>query len=108
MSAGLEKEIERGVRLHDFYYVGRDLCCEKVRVRDIVQTAGTPVYIYSHRTMVEHLRKLQKAFRPLRPLLCYSMKANSNLAVLKALVREGSGLDIVSGGELYPAPPAGR
>ena len=107
MSAGLEKEIERGVRLHDFYYVGRDLCCEKVRVRDIVQAAGTPVYIYSHRMMVEHLRKLQRAFRSLRPLICYSMKANSNLAVLKALVREGAGLDIVSGGELYRARRAG-
>jgi diaminopimelate decarboxylase len=107
MTTALEKEIKKGVRIHDFYYLGKDLYCEKVRVRQIVEAVGTPVFIYSHRTITEHYRKLVKAFRAVRPLVCYSMKANSNLAVLKALVKEGAGLDIVSGGELYRAQRVG-
>ena len=107
MATVLEKEIERGVRVHDFYYVGKDLYCEGVPVRSLLAAAGTPVFVYSHKTLVEHYRKLAKAFRPVRPLICYSMKANANLAVLKALVAEGAGLDIVSGGELYRAQRAG-
>lgn len=103
MASVLEKEIKRGIRLHDFYYAGKELYCEKVRVKEIVQRTGTPVFIYSHRTIVEHYRKLARAFRSVRPLICYSLKANSNLAILKALVREGAGLDIVSEGELYRA-----
>lgn len=103
MTTVLSKEIERGVRVHDFHYLAGELYCEKVRVRDIVERAGTPVYIYSHRTITEHYRKLARAFRPVRPLICYSMKANSNLAVLKSLVQLGAGLDIVSEGELYRA-----
>lgn len=107
MARTLEKEIKRGVRLHDFYYLGRELYAEKVPVREIAEAVGTPVYIYSHRTLVEHYRKLAQAFRAARPLICFSMKANSNLAVLKALVLEGAGLDIVSGGELFRALRAG-
>lgn len=103
----LEKEIQRGVRLHDFYYLAKDLYCEKVRVREIVEREGTPLFIYSHRTVVEHYQKLVRAFRAIRPLVCYSMKANSNLAILKTLVSEGAGLDIVSAGELYRARRVG-
>lgn len=93
--------------MHDFFYVGNELYCEKVRVKDIAEQVGTPVYIYSYKTFVEHLEKIQKAFRSVKPLICYSMKANSNLAVLKTLVSKGAGLDIVSGGELYRAKKAG-
>ncbi len=103
MPSILEEEIKRGVRLHDFYYLAKDLFCERVPVRKIVEAVGTPVYIYSHRTIVEHFWKLKKAFQSVRPLICFSIKANSNLAVLKALVAEGAGLDIVSAGELYRA-----
>jgi len=103
MATVLEKEIKRGVRLHDFYYLAKDLYCEKVRVREIVDSVGTPVFIYSHRTITGHYQKLAHAFRSVRPLICYSMKANSNLAVLKSLVSVGAGLDIVSGGELFRA-----
>src|SRR5436190_22619901 len=92
---------------HDFYYKENELYCEKVRVRDIVEKVGTPVYIYSKKTFVEHLQKIQKAFKTVKPLICYSMKANSNLAILKTLVTKGSGLDIVSGGELFRAKKAG-
>lgn len=93
--------------MHDFFYQGNELYCEKVRVKDIVDEVGTPVYIYSHKTFTEHLEKIQKAFKSVKPLICYSMKANSNLAILKTLVSKGSGLDIVSGGELYRAKKVG-
>ncbi|MCB9799576.1 MAG: diaminopimelate decarboxylase [Candidatus Omnitrophica bacterium] len=89
--------------MHDFKYINNELYCEKVKVADIIKKVGSPAYIYSHKTFVEHIRKLQAAFKSVKPLICYSMKANSNLAILKAVVNEGAGLDIVSGGELYRA-----
>lgn len=90
-------------KMHDFYYKNGELYCEKVSLAKIAKKAGTPAYVYSYKTFTEHLAKLQKAFRPARPLICYSVKANSNLAVLRALVKKGAGLDIVSGGELFRA-----
>jgi diaminopimelate decarboxylase len=93
--------------MHDFNYVGNELYVEKVRVKDIVEKVGTPAYIYSYKTFIEHLQKIQKAFKTVKPLICYSMKANSNLAILKSLVANGSGLDIVSGGELFRAKKVG-
>jgi len=90
-------------RFHDFIYKKKELYCEGVRVRDIAEKVGTPVYIYSHKIFVEHVRKIQKAFRSVPLMICYSMKANSSLAILKSLVDTGAGLDIVSGGELYRA-----
>jgi diaminopimelate decarboxylase len=92
---------------HDFKLRRGELYCEQVPVERIAQAAGTPVYIYSHRTLVGHLRKLQAAFAALRPLICFSVKANANLAILRLLVRRGAGLDIVSGGELFKALQAG-
>jgi len=93
--------------MHDFKYKGDELYCENVRVSDVIKKTGTPVYIYSHKTFSDHLKKLQQAFRSVKPLICYSMKANSNLALLKLLVKQGSGLDIVSGGELFRAQKVG-
>ncbi len=93
--------------MHDFNYRKDELYCEKVRVRDILKKVGTPAYIYSHATIVGHLRKIQKAFASVKPLICYSMKANSNLAILKTVISTGAGLDIVSAGELYRAKKAG-
>ena len=88
---------------HDFRMVKGQLYCEQVPVRRIADAVGTPVYIYSAKTLVDHFRKLKAAFRVLRPMICFSVKANGNLAILRLLVREGAGLDIVSGGELYKA-----
>ncbi len=100
----LRGEFQGESRMHDFYYDKKgDLCCEKVPLKKILKKTGTPAYIYSSRTISEHLAKIQKAFRSVRPLICYSVKANSNLAVLKTLVKNGAGLDIVSGGELFRA-----
>ena len=93
--------------MHDFKYVNNQLCCEGVRVADLARRFGTPLYVYSHKTIVDHYTKLQEAFREIRPLICYSVKANSNLAVIRTLVKEGAGLDIVSGGEFYRARLAG-
>ncbi len=93
--------------MHYFEFKKNDLYCEDVKVADIVKKTGTPVYIYSKRTAVEHLKKFQAAFASVDHLICYSIKANSNLALCEALRKEGCGADIVSGGELYRALKAG-
>ncbi|MBI2884799.1 MAG: diaminopimelate decarboxylase [Candidatus Omnitrophica bacterium] len=93
--------------MHDFHVRRGQLYCEQVPVDRIASAVGTPVYIYSHHTLLDHFHKLQRAFRSLKPRICFSVKANGNLAILKLLVQEGAGLDIVSGGELFRALQAG-
>ncbi|MBU4346490.1 MAG: diaminopimelate decarboxylase [Candidatus Omnitrophica bacterium] len=93
--------------MHEFKYVNNHLYCEKVKLEDLARRFGTPLYVYSYHTLIDHFIKLQTAFRQIEPLICYSVKANSNLAILKALVDKGAGLDIVSGGELFRALEAG-
>ncbi|HNX80658.1 MAG TPA: diaminopimelate decarboxylase [Candidatus Omnitrophota bacterium] len=93
--------------MHDFGYKKNNLCCEDVPLETIAQKFGTPVYVYSYQTLTGHLLKLQEAFKEIRPLICYSVKANSNLGILRSLVQKGAGLDIVSGGELSRALKAG-
>jgi len=93
--------------MHEFKYKSNHLYCEDIRVEDLAERFGTPLYVYSYKTLIDHFLKLKTAFRQIKPLICYSVKANSNLAILKALVREGAGLDIVSGGELFRALKSG-
>lgn len=93
--------------MHDFIYKNGELYCEGARVSDIADAAGTPFYLYSYKTITGHYQKLARAFRSVNALICYSMKANSNLAFIRTLVKQGSGLDIVSGGELFRALKAG-
>lgn len=93
--------------MHRFHYKGKELYAESVAVRKVAQEVGTPFYLYSIGTFLDHYFKLKDAFKPLDPLICFSTKANSNLTVLKALVNQGSGLDIVSGGELARAKKVG-
>jgi len=93
--------------MKQFYYKGNDLYCEQVPVSDIAQKVGTPFYLYSHDALTSHYMQLAKAYKAINPLICYSTKANSNLAVLKSLVKKGAGLDIVSGGELFRALKVG-
>lgn len=93
--------------MHDFKFKNNNLYCENVRVEDLARRFGTPLYIYSYHTLISHFIKLKEAFRSINPLICYSVKANSNLTILKALVDKGAGLDIVSGGELFRALKAG-
>ncbi len=93
--------------MHEFRYKNNQFYCENVLVEKLAKSFGTPLYVYSYATLINHFIKLRNAFHSVKPLICYSVKANSNLAILKALVNTGAGLDIVSGGELYRALKAG-
>ena len=93
--------------MHEFKYRGNDLYCENVKIAKLASRFGTPLYVYSYETLIDHYLKLKSAFRKINPLICYSVKANSNLSILRALVKKGAGLDIVSGGELYRALKVG-
>lgn len=90
--------------MHYFLYRNGELHCEEVPVESLARTYGTPLYIYSVRTVLEHFRKIRQAFAhadlPAPPLICYAVKANSNLSLLKLMQKEGAGFDVVSGGEL--------
>ena len=93
--------------MHDFHYIGKKLYCEGVAVEALAKKFGTPLYIYSQRTLTDHFQKLDRALAPLDHLVCFAMKSNSNLSVLRTLANLGSGFDIVSGGELQRVIAAG-
>ena len=90
-----------------FHYRSGQLYCEEIPVRELADRFGTPLWIYSKRTILHHYHQLIKSFAELQPLVCYSVKANSNLGVLRVMVEAGSGFDVVSGGELYRVVRAG-
>ncbi len=92
--------------MHDFKFKNNELYCEAVKVSTVVQKVGTPFYLYSHNTLVDHYTKIKKAFAKIHPIVCFAMKANDNLAVIKTLVNQGAGFDIVSVGELKKAKKA--
>ena len=93
--------------MHHFEYRNNELYCEDVPVAEISTKIGTPFYLYSHATLTRHFRKFNAAFEGVDRLICFSAKANTNLAVLKLFADSGCGLDIVSGGELYRGLKAG-
>lgn len=93
--------------MHDFHYRGNELFCEEVSLQQIVKQVGTPCYIYSHRTIHRSFHAFNDAFQDIPHIVAYAMKANSNIGVLRLLAKEGSGADIVSGGELFRALKAG-
>jgi diaminopimelate decarboxylase len=93
--------------MHDFRYVGNKLFCEGVAVEALAKKFGTPLYVYSQRTLSDHFQKLDSALGPLDHLVCFAMKSNSNLAVLRTIANLGGGFDIVSGGELQRVIAAG-
>ncbi|MFQ5685997.1 MAG: diaminopimelate decarboxylase [Candidatus Scalindua sp.] len=84
-----------------FNYLNNELYCEDVKVKEIVGKVGSPVYIYSKNSILEHFIEIRNAFEAVRPLLCFSVKSNSNLSICKVLADAGSGFDVVSGGELF-------
>jgi diaminopimelate decarboxylase len=90
-----------------FEYRNGELFAEEVPVKRIAQEVGTPAYIYSLATLKRHFRVFDEAFSRIPHIVCYSVKANSNIALLRAFVKEGGGFDIVSGGELFRALKAG-
>src|SRR5476651_567426 len=93
--------------MHDFRYVGKKLFCEGVAIENLAKKFGTPLFVYSQRTLTNHFQKLDSALASLDHLVCFAMKANSNLAVMRALANLGGGFDIVSGGELQRVIAAG-
>ena len=90
-----------------FHYVDNKLWCEDISVAEVAEAVGTPFYLYSHRTLKRHFKVFDSAFDDIPHIICFSTKANSNAAILKIFINEGSGMDIVSGGELYRVLKAG-
>ena len=93
--------------MHSFHYRDGKLYCEEVDLGRVAQEFGTPLYIYSAGTILDHYQRLDRALGDLDHLICYAVKANSNRAILKLLADAGAGFDIVSGGELFRARAAG-
>ena len=93
--------------MEDFYYGEGGFRCEDVALTEIAESVGTPTYVYSHAALEKAYRELDEAFSGLDHMVCFAVKANSNLAVLRTLASFGAGADIVSGGELYRAMKAG-
>lgn len=90
-----------------FEYRDGSLFCEQVPVADVAAQAGTPLYLYSTATLLHHYRAFADAFAKLKPTICFSIKSLANVHILKLLAGEGSGFDVVSGGELARARAAG-
>ena len=93
--------------MHSFRYVQGRLHAESVDLENLAEKHGTPLYVYSRATIEDHFKRLDGAMDRLDHLVCYAVKANSNLAVLNTIARLGGGFDIVSGGELFRVLKAG-
>jgi diaminopimelate decarboxylase len=93
--------------VHSFHYREGKLHCEDVGLDRVADELGTPLYLYSAGTILDHYGRLNGALAPLDHLICYAVKANSNRAILKLLAQAGAGFDIVSGGELFRVLAAG-
>ena len=93
--------------MNHFTYHENEMYCEQVPVKKIAADIGTPFYLYSHATLKRHYQIFDQAFTGVDRMVCYSAKANTNLAILKLFADMGGGLDIVSGGELYRGIQAG-
>jgi diaminopimelate decarboxylase len=93
--------------MHFFEYRGGELHCEQVPLRRIAAEVGTPAYIYSEQTLRRHVRVFDDAIASVPHLICYAVKANSNINILRLFHEWGTGFDIVSGGELFRVLRAG-
>ncbi len=93
--------------VNEFYYMNGVLHAEDVSVAELAEKYGTPLFIYSQSHLQSQYERLTEALQELNPNICYSVKGNSNRAVLEVLAQMGAGADIVSGGELYRALQAG-
>ena len=93
--------------MHHFEYRDGEMHAEGVPLKRIAKEVGTPAYIYSLATLRRHYQVFDRAFVQVRHIVCFSVKANSNLALLRFFANEGSGFDIVSGGELFRALKVG-
>lgn len=95
------------MRQNSFQYRNNVLYCENIAISKIVKEVGPPVYIYSRKAFIDHFQELTSGFKSIDHVICFSVKANSNISVLRNLVQNGCGLDIVSGGELTRSLKAG-
>jgi diaminopimelate decarboxylase len=93
--------------MHLFHYQNDRLHCEDTDLGLLAAKHGTPLYVYSKGTIMSHFQRLDAALDPLEHLVCYAVKANSNLAILSTIAKLGGGFDIVSAGELYRVIKAG-
>ncbi len=93
--------------MRHFEYKNGELCAEDISLTQLAEEVGTPFYAYSHETLFRHFRVFEEAFSSVPHLICFAMKSNSNLAILRLFGTMGGGLDIVSGGELFRALKAG-
>jgi len=93
--------------MNHFEYRNGEMFAEDVPLKRIAREVGTPAYVYSLATLKRHFKVFDEAFTKVRHIVCFSVKANSNLALLRAFAKEGSGFDIVSGGELFRALKVG-
>ena len=89
--------------MHHFEYRDGEMFAENVPLKRIAQEVGTPAYVYSLATLQRHYSVFDQAFAKVPHIVCFSVKANSNLALLRTFAKQGSGFDIVSGGELFRA-----
>ncbi|TAL32714.1 MAG: diaminopimelate decarboxylase [Spirochaetes bacterium] len=90
-----------------FTYRGSELVCEGVALRTVAAEFGSPLYVYTERGFVERFQEIDRAFSGMEHLICYSIKSNPNINLLKIMTAHGSGMDVVSGGEIYRALAAG-
>lgn len=93
--------------MHSFRYTQGELFAENVSLQSLAEQHGTPLYVYSKATVTDHFTRLDAALAPVDHLICYAVKANSNLAILSTIAKLGGGFDIVSAGELYRVIKAG-
>lgn len=95
------------MQFENYNYKNNKLFCEEVDLADIVKSVGTPVYVYSKKSFVERFKKFDEAFKDIDHQIFYSVKANSNINVIKTFYSLGAGLDVNSGGELFRALKVG-
>lgn len=93
--------------MHLFEYKNGELYAEDVPVREIVYKYGTPIYIYSYNTLLNHFKAYDNAFDSYPHIICFALKANTSGAIIRLFAKEGGGADVVSGGELFRALKAG-
>src|SRR5512140_3165739 len=93
--------------MHEYHYENNLLVCEEIDLREVAREFGTPLYVYSKGSLLDHCRHLEQAFDGKDHVTYYAVKANANRTILKLIAGEGLGADVGSGGELHLALQAG-
>jgi len=88
-------------------YINKNLTIEKVNVQKIAKKFGTPIYCYSHKRLTENIKDFKKNFSSFSPLICFAVKSNTNVNLIREIRKLGLGADVVSMGELMMALKAG-